>query len=126
MCEPEIHPEMIAAGLTKGGSRGSEAPSNASKMQFFSFSQPSMNTQNEMTSVESLRSSTQEIDVAARQRHLEIMATLFELKRKIVDHDGKLTLLQSLFEKLKEDFNSSQDQSAEHEKLDQILLTLTT
>ena len=118
---------MIASALTKGGSRRSEAPSNnASKMQFFSFSQPSMNTQNEMTSVESLRSSTQEIDVAARQRHLEIMDTLFELKRKIVDHDGKLTLLQSLFEKLKEDFNSSQDRSAVHEKLDQILLTLTT
>lgn len=115
---------MIASALTKGGSRRSEAPANSSKMQFFSFSQPSMNTQNEMTSVESLRSSTQEIDVAARQRHLEIMDTLFELKRKIVDHDGKLTLLHSLFEKLKADFNSSQDQFAVHEKLDQILLTL--
>lgn len=115
---------MIASALTKGGSRRSEAPANSSKMQFFSFSQPSMNTQNEMTSVESLRSSTQEIDVAARQRHLEIMDTLFELKRKIADHDGKLTLLHSLFEKLKDDFNSSQDQFAVHEKLDQILLTL--
>lgn len=115
--------KMIASALTKGGSRRSEAPGNAntSKMQFFSFSQPSITTQNEMTSVESIRSSTHEIDIAARQRHLEIMDTLFELKRKILDHDGKLEVLQSLFESLKCQFNSQQDQSIVCEKLDQIL-----